>query len=92
MKNLHLFFYLLIPILLHFQCSTPDKPYILISEDAGFLEQMAAREIRRYIYLRSGELLTIANKQPTAGPHIVLKTDQHLPAKPFPSKLMTKCN
>lgn len=83
MKNLHLFFYLLIPILLHFQCSTPDKPYILISEDAGFLEQMAAREIRRYIYLRSGELLTIANKQPTAGPHIVLKTDQAFASEAF---------
>ena len=37
-------------------------PAIIISEDAAPLEDLAAREIRRYIYLRTGELLPVERK------------------------------
>ncbi len=36
-----------------------NESVIAFAKDAGKLEQFAAREIRKYIYLRTGELLKI---------------------------------
>ena len=57
-----------------FGCLPQESITILISEDASPLEQMAAKEIRRYVYLRTGELLPIVDivfaGKPTIGVHI----------------------
>ncbi len=38
-------------------CSrTPAAPAVIVSKDAGALERFAARELRRYLYLRTGSL------------------------------------
>ncbi len=47
---------------------------IVITPDATELEQLAAKEIRRYLYLRTGELPTIS-QGPTQGDAIVLQTN-----------------
>ena len=53
-----------------------SKAAIIISPpEASFMEQLAAREVRRYVYLRTGELLAIrpdARSAPTAADLIVV--------------------
>jgi hypothetical protein len=53
-----LFYVILIPLLLAGSC-TRSQYSILIPKDASSLERLAASEIRRYVYLRTGELLDI---------------------------------
>ena len=43
---------------------TEKRPFIVYTADASSLEKLAAREIRRYIYLRSGELLEMVAEHP----------------------------
>ncbi len=54
-----------------------DVPVILTGPGATPLEQLAAREVRRYAYLRTGTLLPLATNA-TAGAVIRLKTDPTL--------------
>ncbi len=44
-------------------------PVIIISKDAAALEDLAAREIRRYLYLRTGELVPIERRADPADGH-----------------------
>jgi hypothetical protein len=55
-------------------CKAADaSPSIIISPNASKLETLAAREIRRYVYLRTGKLLTIqAAEAIPAGQHFVI--------------------
>jgi hypothetical protein len=56
--------------------SKPQKTVIALSKTSSLQEVYAAREVRRYLYLRTGELLPIqefeANKLPTSGNIIVI--------------------
>jgi hypothetical protein len=51
---------------------------IVCPKTAAFAERLAAKEIRRYVYLRCGELLPIAGAQGKEADSIVLKTDPAL--------------
>ena len=52
-------FYLII-LLLNSACSTGNDVYIIkLPEEATFQEKLAAKEIRRYLYARTGKLLRI---------------------------------
>jgi len=42
-------------------------PAIVISEEASALEELAAKEVRRYLYLRTGELVRIEPRADAAG-------------------------
>jgi len=54
---------------------------IATAADATPLEILAAREVRRYVYLRTGAVLPVANKPPEAGHAIVFRTDEALGAE-----------
>lgn len=52
--------------------TVPSGPVILCAPDASALEQYAAREVRRYIYLRMGLFLPIVNQMDQAGRELVV--------------------
>jgi len=59
-KGEFLVFVLLFWLILATSCGGLNKgPVIILSKDATALEDLAAREIRRYLYLRTGELVPI---------------------------------
>lgn len=66
-------------------CS-PKAPQILIPKDASAKESLAAKEIRRYLYLRTGLLAEISagseSDLPTSGQYIILerKGQNEIPA------------
>ncbi len=59
-------------------------PIINCSSQAGFREKLAAKEIRRYVFLRSGELLPIVEEANKAnGSGIVLKVNSSLASQQY---------
>ena len=48
-------------------------PGVVISKDASPTERLAAQEVRRYVYVRSGQLLPIADTVPAAGNIVVTR-------------------
>jgi hypothetical protein len=77
---------LIIAVLLVFAaCSGSKKININLPENASQLERYAASEIRKYIYLRTGELAEIkSNSQESEG--IILKIDSALDTEEFSLK------
>jgi len=65
-------------------CTSGQKTVIVIAEDASSLEQLAAKEIRRYIYLRTDELLPIGTASGAAT--ITLRLHEDLEAQEFSLK------
>ncbi len=59
-----------------------QPPSIVTSPNASDLERLAAREVRRYAFLRTGALLPLAT-DPSASPAIRLKTDPALQAQEY---------
>jgi hypothetical protein len=51
----------IITLFLNASCTTPDEPVIICSPDAPSNVKLAAKEVRRYIYLRTGRLLKIVS-------------------------------
>jgi len=50
-------------------CTALDEPVIICSPDAPSNVKLAAKEVRRYVYLRTGRLLNIvADRSDTSGP------------------------
>ena len=66
-------------------CSSRHNIIIQLREDAGKLEWLAAREIRKYVYLRTDELPEIQkkNSDKSKGFAIILKIDSTLEAQEF---------
>ncbi len=56
--------------------SLAEKPpaAIVVSKGGTFCERLAAHEIHRYVYLRTGQLLDVVNDLPPAGDAIVVRT------------------
>jgi hypothetical protein len=64
--NLPIWFYL-ISFIFSFGCTPKEDSYlIIIPEEANYQEKLAAKEIRRYLYARTGELLRIERKNRSA--------------------------
>jgi len=81
MKN---FVYLIVVFFILIFACTPQNPgTILITENASELEKLAAKEIRRYVYLRTGEMLSISTLAKTNAPIISLNIDQSLDREEF---------
>ena len=49
-----------------------SETVIVCPPDATYLERLAAKEIRRYVYLRTGEVLPLADALPEAGDAVVV--------------------
>jgi hypothetical protein len=67
------------------------KAWIAIATDAGPLEDLAAREIRRYVYLRTGRLLPIVRtpRAPASGRGFVIsRADRSLVETRTPTELV----
>ncbi len=58
-------------------------PTIVVDPQATFQERVASHELRRYIYLRTGDWLPIVNQQPVAGDVIELSRDKELGDQQF---------
>ncbi len=59
-------------------CSPKKSVTILLAEDASTLEKLAAKEIRRYVFLRTGELLALSDVVSYNTPIIDLTIDEEL--------------
>lgn len=76
----------------------PSPPTAIICwPNAAPAEKLAAKEIRRYIYLRTGKLLPIAEKPNPAGAAIIVTTKDRLPnaaadANPDAAKFLANVN
>ncbi len=68
------------------QCKQNEATVIIISNDASTLEQLAAKEIRRYVYLRTNELLTIGTMSGATHQQIVLHINTELAQQEFTLK------
>jgi len=66
--------------------AAPPVAVIVCPKTASFAEKLAAKEIRRYVYLRSGELLPIVGVTSDDTDAIVLKTDPTLSADEYQLK------
>ena len=68
-------------------CRGLDKiPSILISKEASALEELAAKEVRRYFYLRTGKLLSIEKRADVSASRsgaIIIAAKSRLPASAF---------
>lgn len=65
------------------KCSNADKTIIYISKDATSLEMLAAKEIRRYVYQRTTELLPISSDRANSTQIIELKINEDLEDQEF---------
>jgi len=75
---------LIFPICLAlFLSFTKKVPQIFLPENAGQLEKLAASEIRKYIYLRSGELAVLTSKSDPGKEQIILQIDPVLEDQEF---------
>lgn len=72
------------------KCSNVDQPVIQISSNASALEQLAAKEIRRFVYQRTDELLVISQETADNNTAIKLEIDHQLEEQEF--KLKTNGN
>lgn len=73
----------LLPALLLIAACAFPKPTIISPENASALETLAAREVRRYFYVRTGELLPIvtASQLPAGEAIVVARKDRPLAAQ-----------
>ena len=69
--------------LLVIQCQQKETCIIVLSKDASTLEQLAAKEIRRYVYLRTNELLTISPVGSKNQSQIILSINPELTEQEF---------
>ena len=76
------FYVILIPVLLAVSC-TRSHYSILIPKDASSMERLAASEIRRYVYLRTGELMEIDAIGDKKQGKIELMVDEQLAEQEF---------
>ena len=74
---------LFIVSLLVIQCQQKETCIIVLSKDASTLEQLAAKEIRRYVYLRTNELLTISPVGSKNQSQIILSINPELTEQEF---------
>jgi hypothetical protein len=64
-----------------------ESAVIVCPKEAGFVRALAAREVQRYVYQRTGGLLSIVAAQGTAkGDAIVIAVDKAMPAEQFTLK------
>ncbi len=73
--------------------SAGEPPAVVVhSQQAGFQERLAGREIRRYVYLRTGELLPLAQTGavPAAGDAIVIEVDSSLEPQQYRLRTRTR--
>jgi hypothetical protein len=88
---------LVIPILLSAivvaSCGVLKKgPVIIISKNASPLEELAAKEVRRYLYLRTGKLVPVESRSHAADVRrdaIVVLGKEHFPAADFSDPELT---
>jgi len=64
-------------------CSAVHGQSVVAPPDAGPIVEFAAREIRRYVYLRTGERLPIVDQSPAAGNVFLLLVDPRLAAQEY---------
>ena len=65
-------------VMIFSQCSNKENLPIYISGNASELEKLAASEVRRYVYLRTDELLTIVEGDQNSSKGIRLQVDEQL--------------
>jgi len=70
----------------------PPKCYIVDSTPKSKLVSLAAREVQRYIYQRSGNLLPIKNKLPKTGDAIIISIDKALGKQEYSLKTVNQNN
>jgi hypothetical protein len=74
-------------LLLNAACTAVNEPVIYFSQDAPANVKLAAREVRRYVYLRTGRLLRIAADRPvqsgTADTSFTLAVDPALEVQEY---------
>jgi len=58
-------------------------PVVVRTPGAAFHERLAAKEIARYVYVRTGELPAIAEKIPPRGDAVTLAVDKSLGQEAF---------
>jgi len=58
--------------------STAETPAIVVAEDASALEHFAALEVRRYVYVRTGALLSVTTAPPEGEAVVVARKDTAL--------------
>jgi hypothetical protein len=73
----------LLPVWLLTGSCTKSRMTIQISRDASVMERLAASEIRRYVYLRTGDLLPIKENIGEQGAGIQLVIDSALSSQEF---------
>jgi hypothetical protein len=87
MKNRGILVAILAGILLLLSCRGLKKgPVIIISKDASPLEELASKEVRRYLYLRTGKLVPVelrADAAAVRGDAVVVMEKGRLPASGF---------
>ena len=89
MKN-PAFLALFIGAVLFQQCSTKKSLVIAVADDASETELLAAKEVRRYMYLRTGEMMKISRFSEVAEPKIRFIKNDSLENEEF--LLITKDN
>ena len=71
--------------------AAPNPPAAVVCPaKAGFSEHLAAREIRRYVYLRTGQLLPIVPNRPARGDTITLTVEPALGPQTYSLKTSTQ--
>ena len=70
----------------------PKRPSaaVVCPSDADFAERLAAREIRRYVYLRTGTLLRIVQTLPKQGNAILLAREPQLDDQSYSLRTATR--
>jgi hypothetical protein len=63
---------------------------VVVQPDAPFAQQLAAREVRRYVYLRTRELLPLATHVPLGGDVIRIGVDKGLGAQAHQLRSVTQ--
>ncbi len=63
---------------------------IVVSETASWLERLAALEVRRYLYLRTGQLLPIQHGLPNGNADVILlaRSDRLLESDLLPKETL----
>jgi hypothetical protein len=67
----------------------PAAPVVVCPRDAAPQTQLAAKEVTRYVYLRTGALPALAPERPDSGEAIVLAIDPALGAEAYTIKTAT---
>jgi len=67
-------------------------PTIVVAQKADFKETLASREVRRYVYLRTGYWLSIINERPARGDVIEISIDKSLDDQQYRLKTINENN